>query len=191
LKVAEQEGLMGKAVWLSSMVLGLAVLAAPGVSRADPEGGGGGGPGAAGPGDAASTETAQVPATARATVYFRNDVGAAFQLVDARFIMDGVELGMVVSDPERGKSYLIFTGPVAAGPHLVTTRATYQGRPRGGGIVTYTTGYTLNLDSDDVLILPRDQNLSFTIVGQQDKGLNVPLEKSITVGVEAPPPAAR
>src|SRR6185295_9465923 len=116
-----------------------------------------------------------------------NDVGGAFQLVEAHFVMDGIALPVVVADPERGKSYLVFTGPVTAGPHLVTTRATYQGRPRAGGVVTYTTGYKLNVDSDGVLTLPADENLTFTIVGAEAKGMNVPLERKIAIDIQAPP----
>jgi len=193
---------MNKTAWLSMMVLGGAALLAPAAARADDaddaedaeSGSAAAGPASAPePGAAAPEPGAGVrsPGTAHAAVYFRNDVGGGFRLLDARFVMDGVELDTVVTDPQPGKSYLIFTGTVAAGPHIVTTHASYRGRPRAGGVFTYMTGYKLNVDSDDVLITPRDQVLSFTIVGKQAKGMNVPLEKQIAVGVEAPPPPTR
>jgi hypothetical protein len=97
--------------------------------------------------------------------------------------MDGKELPTVISNPERGKSYVIYSGPVAAGRHIVNVRMVYQGRSRGGAF-SYMKGYKLNVASDEVITTPEDRTLGFTIVSKEQKGINVPLDKRIAVGVE-------
>ncbi|HET6283953.1 MAG TPA: hypothetical protein VFH73_23560 [Polyangia bacterium] len=122
------------------------------------------------------------PAAAQTTLAFRNDAGNAFALSEARFVMDGKELPTVITNPERGKPYMIYSGPVAPGRHVVTVRMVYQGRSRGA--FSYMKGYKLNVASDEVFTTPEDRAVGFTIVSKEQKGINVPLEKRIAVGVE-------
>jgi len=119
---------------------------------------------------------------AEATVSFRNDVGAKFKLVEARFSMDGVALPKVVTEAKPGKDVTIFTGPVAPGKHVVTSHLSYQGRNRA--IFTYLDGYTLNVNSDQVLNVAEGNPSTVTVVAKDHKGFNVPFEKSVAVGVE-------
>jgi hypothetical protein len=121
--------------------------------------------------------------TAHATVYFKNDAGSTFRLVDARFTMDGADLPAAVNaSAERGKSYAVFSGDVKSGPHLVSTQLTYQGASHG--VFSYMNGYVFKVKSDDVLTLRGDQTDSFTIVGKERPGLNQPVEKRLIVTVE-------
>jgi len=114
-----------------------------------------------------------------ATVSFRNDVGKKLRLVEARFTMDGEALPVVLTSAERGKSYVI--GTVKPGPHAVTARLTYRG---DRGVFSYMKGYTLNVRSEQVLTAPADRTISFTVVGSENKGLAVPMERSVIVKVE-------
>jgi hypothetical protein len=129
---------------------------------------------------AAVAATAPAP-TALATLSFRNDVGKKLRLVEARFTMDGADLPTVVTGAEPGKSYVLFGGAVKPGPHVVTARLTYQGERR---VFSYMKGYKLNVRSDQVLTTPENRAVSFTVVGAEHTGMNVPLEKRLVVKVE-------
>ena len=119
--------------------------------------------------------------TAFATVSFRNDVGKKLRLVEAHFAMDGEKLPVVLTSAEPGKSYVIVSGAVKPGPHVVTARLTYQG---DRGIFSYMKGYKLNVRSNQVLTAPADRPASFTVVGSEHKGMTVPIEQRVVVTVE-------
>jgi hypothetical protein len=131
-----------------------------------------------------STPTATTVATAPAafaTVSFRNDVGKTLRLIDAQFTMDGAPLTVALPSSDPGKSYVIASGAMKPGPHVVTARLTYQG---DRGVFSYMKGYKLNVRSNQVLTTPADRTVSFTVVGAENKGINVPLERRVTVRVE-------
>jgi len=119
--------------------------------------------------------------TAFATVSFRNDVGKKLRLVEARFAMDGEKLPVVLTGAEPGKSYVIASGAMKPGPHIVAARLTYQG---DRGVFSYMKGYKLNVRSDQVLTAPADRAVTFTVVGSENKGMTVPIEKRVIVTVE-------
>jgi hypothetical protein len=129
---------------------------------------------------AAVTAVAAAPA-AFATVSFRNDVDKKLRLIDAQFTMDGAQVPVVLTNAEPGKSYVIASGAVKPGPHVVSARLTYQG---DRGVFTYMKGYKLNVRSDQVLTTPADRTVSFTVVGAENRGINVPFERRVTVRVE-------
>lgn len=120
--------------------------------------------------------------TAFATVSFRNDVGKKLRLVEARFAMDGEKLPVVLTGAEPGKSYVIASGAMKPGPHVVAARLTYQG---DRGVFSYMKGYKLNVRSDQVLTAPADRAVTFTVVGSENKGMTVPIEKRVIVTVES------
>jgi hypothetical protein len=120
--------------------------------------------------------------TAFATVSFRNDVGKKLRLVEAQFTMDGQKLPVVLTSAEPGKSYVIVSGAVKPGPHVVSARLTYRG---DRGVFTYMKGYKLNVRSEQVLTAPADRRVDFTVVGSEHKGMTVPLEKRVVVTVES------
>lgn len=119
--------------------------------------------------------------SAFATVKFRNDVDKKLRLVEAEFTMDGEKLPVVLNNAEPGKSYVIVSGAVKPGPHVVTARLTYQGDRR---VFSYMKGYKLNVRSDQVLTTPPDRTVSFTVVGREAKGMTVPLDKRVVINVE-------
>jgi hypothetical protein len=116
-----------------------------------------------------------------ATVAFRNDVGKKLRLVEAQFSMDGEKLPVVLTSAEPGKSYVIVSGPMKPGPHVVTARLAYRG---DSGVFSYMKGYKLNVKSDQVLTAPADRTVNFTVVGHENKGMTVPLERRVVVNVE-------
>jgi hypothetical protein len=126
--------------------------------------------------------TAVAPAPgAFATVSFRNDVGKKLRLVEAHFTMDGQTLPVVLTSAEPGKSYVIVSGAVKPGAHVVSAKLTYRG---DRGVFSYMKGYKLNVRSEQVLTAPADRPVNFTVVGRENKGLTVPLERRVVVTVE-------
>jgi hypothetical protein len=119
--------------------------------------------------------------TTFATVSFRNDVGKKLRLVEAHFTMDGEKLPVVLTAADPGKSYVIVNAPVTPGPHVVTARLTYQG---DSGVFSYMKGYKLNVRSNQLVTAPADRPASFTVVGSENKGMTVPIEKRVVVRVE-------
>jgi hypothetical protein len=129
---------------------------------------------------AAVAAVAPMP-TAFATVSFRNDVGKKLRLVEAQFTMDGEKLPVVLTSAEPGKSYVIVSGAMKPGPHVVSARLTYRG---DRGVFSYMKGYKLNVKSEQVLTAPADRTVSFTVVGRENSGVTVPLERRVIVTVE-------
>jgi hypothetical protein len=129
---------------------------------------------------AAVAPVAPTPTTS-ATVSFRNDVGKKFRLVEARFTLDGQDLPVVLTTAEPGKSYIIVSGAMKSGRHVVTARLTYRG---DRAVFSYMNGYKLNVSSDQMLTVPADRAANFTVVGRETKGMTVPLERRVVVTVE-------
>jgi len=147
-----------------TIALGIAVLLQAGETRAGQD----------------KSEQSAAP-TAFATVSFRNDVGKKLRLIEAQFTMDGEQLPVVLTNAEPGKSYVITSGAVKPGPHVVSTHLIYRG---DRAVFNYMQGYKLNVRSDEVLITPANRTVSFTVVGSEHKGMTVPLEKRVVVTVE-------
>ena len=124
----------------------------------------------------------EAPRSTYASLRFRNDVGDEYALVDVRFVMDGEALPTVLRGVQRGESAVVFGGAARPGRHVVTAHLTYQGRRHG--IFTYPKGYTFRVTSDQVLTLPSDRIVTFTIVGSEVKGLRAPIEGRLAVTVE-------
>jgi hypothetical protein len=133
------------------------------------------------PAASAHVPAAAASADAAATVSFRNDVGKKLKLVEAQFTMDGERLPVVLTSAEPGKRYVIVSGAVKPGPHVVSARLTYRG---DRGVFSYMKGYKLNVRSEQVLTTPAGRTVAFTIVGSEAKGMTVPLEKRVVITVE-------
>jgi hypothetical protein len=131
-----------------------------------------------------SAEPALPGAENGTTLYFRNDVGNRFNLVQARFSLDGRDLPAVITRADQGQDYIIFTGHLAPGRHVVTSHVTYQGR--SVAVFTYMKGYTFNLDTTNDVEMPATGSLTAVIVGHENKGFNVPFEQSLGVALEEP-----
>jgi hypothetical protein len=117
------------------------------------------------------------------TLRFRNDVGNGFELTEARFTLDGRNLPVLLtSSMAHGQEYVIFSGPLSPGHHVLNSHVTYQGKSRS--IFTYMKGYTVNLDSAHELNVAASGATTATIVGKPNKGFNVPFERSLMVEME-------
>ena len=115
-------------------------------------------------------------------LHFRNDASAEFQLVEARFAMDGDPLPVVITNAERGKDYVVVTERLSPGRHVVTTDLLYRAKARK--VFTYMNGYRFNVKSDEVLTALPDRSATFTIVGTDKRGVNTPIDRALSVKVE-------
>ena len=116
-----------------------------------------------------------------ATVHFKNEVGKAYSLVEARFLLDGRALPEL-TNIKPGDDAVIFSGRVAPGRHVIETQLDYQGNRRG--LVTYMRKYHLVVDSQELLMVPKERPVQFTISGKQNKGLNLPLDHQLGIQVQ-------
>jgi hypothetical protein len=138
------------------------------------------------PGDPFALAAPPEPAPTRAppgsfaTVHFKNEVGKAYALAEARFVMDGAPLP-VLTNVKSGADVVIFAGRVLPGPHVVETRLAYRGNRRG--LVTYMRKYQLTVESREVLTVPKEQAVQFTIAGKENKGFNVRFNEQLGIQV--------
>jgi hypothetical protein len=115
-----------------------------------------------------------------ATIHLENKLGKTLSLVQARVTMDGKELpavGNLRSDDDR----VLFAGLVSPGHHVVNTRLSCQGNRRG--VFTYLKDYQWDLRSEEVLTVPKDRAVIFTISAIRRKGVNIPFNKQVDIAV--------
>jgi hypothetical protein len=128
------------------------------------------------------------PAVPDGTLHFRNDAGSRFELMEARFTLDGENLPMVLTHAEHGQDYVVVAEPLSPGRHVVATQLLY--RIKGRKVFTYMNTYRFSVRSEEVVTALPDHTATFTIVGTEKKGINTPIEKTLNVNVEtnvAPP----
>ena len=121
-------------------------------------------------------------------LHFRNDASTKYQLVEARFAVDGDALPTVITNAPRGRDYVVLAQPLGPGYHVVTAELLY--RPKSRKVFTYVNGYRFSVRSDEVLTALPDHSATFTIVGTDNTGLNTPIDRALAVKVEtniAPP----
>jgi hypothetical protein len=118
------------------------------------------------------------------TLYFRNDVGDRFNLLQARFAVDGRDLPALLTRAEEGQDYVIFAGRLSPGRHVITSHVSYQAR--NIAIFTYLKGYTFHLDNEVDIEVPTIGPLQATVVGRENKGFNVPFEQSLGLALSEP-----
>jgi len=114
-----------------------------------------------------------------ATIHLENRLGKTLSLVDARVTMDGKELPAVGNLGPAGDRVL-FAGLVSPGHHVVNTRLTCRGNRR---LFTYLKDYQWDLRSEEVLTVPQDRAVVFTISAVRHKGVNVAFDKQIGIAV--------
>jgi hypothetical protein len=116
-----------------------------------------------------------------ATIHLENKLDQTLSLVQARVTMDGKALPTVAGlrpDDDR----VLFAGLVSPGHHVVNTRLSCRGNRRGG-VFTYLKDYQWDLRSEEVLTVPKDRAVIFTISAVRHKGVNVPFNKEIDIAV--------
>ena len=145
-------------------------------------------PSAAVAGDDPIDTNREGPAPARAavpgsfaTIHFKNALGKTFTLLEASVTMDGKTLPAIIALDPGGDS-VVFAGRVAPGEHVLNTHLTCQGRRRGP--FTYLDEYKWEVGSDEVLKVPPERAVIFTISAVRRKGANVPWDKQVGITVE-------
>lgn len=131
---------------------------------------------------AAPSAAAGVPAQIR----FRNDVGDAFKLVGAEFLLDGQPIRVSGATPdalEAVRDMPVYAGQLAPGAHVITTRLQYQGRRRGP--FSYVEAYRFNVENTGGFVVPSEGGgANFTVVTRERRGLNLPADRRLDVQVE-------
>jgi hypothetical protein len=117
-----------------------------------------------------------------ATIHLRNELDKTMSLVEVRLTMDGQELPLVTA-LAPGDDTVVFAGRVAAGHHVFKTELKCRGNSRGP--FTYVKKYNLNVASEEVLTVPEERAVVFTIAATRNKGVNVPFEKQVGIAVRA------
>jgi hypothetical protein len=115
-----------------------------------------------------------------ATIHLENKLDKTLNLVQARVTMDGKPLPTVAGlrpDDDR----VLFAGLVSPGHHVVNTQLSCRGNRRG--VFTYLKDYRWDLSSQEVLTVPKDRAVVFTISAVRHKGVNVPFNKEIGIAV--------
>jgi hypothetical protein len=126
-----------------------------------------------------------------AVVHFTNELAKTMNIVEARVTMDGAPLP-AVANPAAGSDTVVFAGRVEPGDHVVDTTLDCQGRRQGP--FTYLKSYKLTIASEEVLTVPRERAVVFTIAATRASGPTVPFDKQIGIAVRAhelPEPGAR
>lgn len=132
----------------------------------------------------ASSEAPASPAAQQtARLQFKNDLDKTLTLVEAQFTMDGKTLPFV-NDLKRGGEVILFTGPLAPGPHVIKARIACQGTQRAG-VFTYMDKYRINAESEQVLTMPEDRSVIFTVIARRNKDMYVPFEKQLEITSQA------
>jgi hypothetical protein len=123
-----------------------------------------------------------------ATISLRNELDGTVNLVEIVLTMDGKELPPVVA-LGVGTQAVVFAGKIAPGQHVVRARLRAEDKPRGP--FTYMKGYAFNIQSDQVLTVPENKHVMYTIAVKRNKGMNVAFDKQIGIDVrtaEVAPP---
>jgi hypothetical protein len=132
-------------------------------------------------GVARAADTQNIPAT-EGNLHFRNDAGSRFELMEARFSLDGTDLPLVITHADRGQDMVVVAEPLAPGRHVVSTQLLY--RSKGRKVFTYMNTYRFSVRSEEVLTALPDHTATFTIVGTEKNGINTPIDKTLKVNVE-------
>jgi hypothetical protein len=115
-----------------------------------------------------------------ATIHFKNELGKTLSLLEARVALDGQALP-VLTNFGAGDDAVVFAGRVSPGHHLMGARLVCQGKRRG--VFTYLKDYKWDVTADAVLTVPEDDAVIFTVAATRKKGINVPLDKQVSITV--------
>jgi hypothetical protein len=116
------------------------------------------------------------------SLHFKNALGKTFDLLAATIIMDGKTLP-VLTDLRPDADTVVFAGRVTPGQHIVDAQLTCRGRRRGP--FTYLDEYRWEVKSKEVLTVPPDRAVVFTISAVRNKGANIPWDKQVGITAES------
>jgi len=134
------------------------------------------------PGFAAAQVNAPEPgpalATSLAAIHFKNELGKTMTLVEVQVTLDGAELP-VVSNLSPDQDVVVFSGPITPGHHFVTTRVVCRGNGRGP--VSYLKDYRWIATGNQVLTVPENRAVVYTLAARRLKGANFSWNKPIEI----------
>jgi hypothetical protein len=136
---------------------------------------------------ARANERTRVPAS----IDVRNELGKRFRFVEARVVMDGLELTRQTAAPgkELSSTFRAFDGQVGPGPHIVRVSLVYEGRNTGP--FTYLDDYRFVVESTAEFTAPRGEGpAAIDIRAYERPGATVPLEEKPAVEIRAAPGSA-
>jgi hypothetical protein len=135
-------------------------------------------------GDPPAPPAAPVAAPAReisgsfATLHFKNALGKTFVLLEVHVTMDGKALP-ALTNVAPDDDVTLFAGRVQPGHHVVDTRLVCRGKRRGP--FTYLSDYKWEVASEEVLTVPAEDAIVFTLSATRNKGFDVPLDKQVVI----------
>ena len=92
--------------------------------------------------EAPATEAAGAPRAPTRRCDFETTSAMRSSSSEARFSLDGRHLPTLLTSAARGQDYVIFTGPLTPGRHVITSHLALSGASRS--IFTYMKGYTFD-----------------------------------------------
>jgi hypothetical protein len=127
------------------------------------------------------------PAGPVTTVHFKNQMGKTVSMTEVLFTLDQQALPTIESvAPDQ--DVVVYSGRLSPGQHLMRTEIHISGNSRGP--ITYTKGYHFTVTGEQVLTVPENRAVVFTISGMRNKGMNVPFDKQYDIKMtsqESPP----
>jgi hypothetical protein len=121
------------------------------------------------------------------TIHFKNLMGKTVSLTEVLFTLDQQALPTLEA-PAPDRDAVIYSGRLSPGMHLMKTEIHLQGNARGP--ITYTKGYHFTVTAEQVLTVPANRAVVFTIMGTRNKGMNVSFDKQYDIQMtsqESPP----
>jgi hypothetical protein len=143
-------------------------------------------PGVSPPDEEQGDPPAKVPVARReipgsfATIHFKNALGKTLTLAEARLMLDGNFLP-VVRNLAADQDAVVFAGRVAPGAHSFVTYVICRGTSRG--LFTYLKDYRWEVSSEEMLNVPADRAVVFTISAVRNQGVNVPFDRQLGISV--------
>jgi hypothetical protein len=126
------------------------------------------------------------PTKVRTAVQVRNDMGANFRLVEARILVDGVQVARKVAskdDDELERTFTVLDGTLPEGQHALVAQLRFQGRNRG--FIRYMDSYAFNTETVQQVTVKAGEPVALTVVATERAGATVPVERKPMLHVEA------
>jgi hypothetical protein len=130
------------------------------------------------PFDSKADEPQRAMAGSFATVRFKNQLGKGVALTEVLFTFDGKPLPTIEA-VKPDQDVVIFSGKLSTGMHLMRTEMHLQGARRGP--ITYTQSYKFKVTAEQVLTVPENKTVVYTIAGTRNKGMNVPFDRQYNI----------
>ena len=122
------------------------------------------------------------------SIEVRSDLGKRFRFVEARVVLDGLELTnrVAANGQELEHKFRAYDGAVTPGAHTVTVTLEYEGR--NAGIFTYLDNYRFRVESTaEFTVHESSRPATILVLAYERPGVDVPLEKKPMMEIKAAP----